>query len=74
MFGPSHTRDFTTMDLLSLAQPLSHAIGALSLDDQSASVLAMLAGIVGGWTLTSFRPKAKKVKIDRKDDSTPPTA
>jgi hypothetical protein len=51
------------MDLFVLAQSLSHAVGALTLDDQSVSVLAMLGGIIGGWTITSLRPKPKKVKI-----------
>jgi len=62
------------MDLFALAHSLSHAIGAVQLDDNSVSVLAMLAGIIGGWTITSLRPKAKKVKVERKDDSSPPQA
>ena len=57
------------MDFLALAQSLSHAVGAIQLDDNSVSALAMLGGIIGGWTLTSLRPKAKKVKVERKDDS-----
>jgi hypothetical protein len=59
------------MDFLALAQVVSHAIGAIHLDDNSVSALAMLAGIVGGWTVTSLRPKPKKVKIERKDESPP---
>jgi hypothetical protein len=60
------------MDFLSLAQSLSHAIGVISLDDNSVSVLAMLAGIVGGWTVTGMRkPKPQKIRIERKDDSRP---
>jgi hypothetical protein len=63
------------MDLIVLAQSLSHAVGAIQLDDNSVSVLAMLGGIIGGWTITaSLRPKPKKVKIERKDDSAPPQA
>jgi hypothetical protein len=58
------------MDFFSLAQSLSHAIGAISLDDSSVSVLAMLGGIVGGWTITSmFKPKPQKIKVENKDDS-----
>lgn len=59
------------MDLFALVQPLSHAFGAIHLDDSSVSVLAMLAGIIGGWTATSLRPKAKKIKVERKDESGP---
>ena len=60
------------MDFLSLAQALSHAIGAIPLDDNSVSVLAMLGGIVGGWTVTSLRkPKAQKIKVERKDKPGP---
>ena len=60
------------MDFSPLAQSLSHAMNALSMDDSSVSVLAMLGGIIGGWTLTGMlQPKVKKVKIDRKDDSPP---
>jgi hypothetical protein len=60
------------MDLFSLAQALSHAIGAIPLDDNSVSVLAMLGGIVGGWTITGMRkPKPQKIKVERKDESEP---
>jgi hypothetical protein len=39
---------------------------SLPLDDSSMSVLAMLVGIVGGWTVTSVHQqlKAKRVKLD----------
>ena len=48
-------------------------MSAVTLDESSMSVLAMLGGIIGGWTLTSLRqPKAKKVKIDRNDGSGTP--
>ena len=60
------------MDFLALAQSLSHAVGALSLDDNSVSVLAMLSGIVGGWTITGMRkPKPQKIKVERKDEQGP---
>jgi len=63
------------MDFISLAQLLSHAISAIALDDNSVSVLAMLGGIVGGWTITGmFKPKPQKIKMENKDDSTPPHA
>ena len=60
------------MDLFSLVQSLSHAVGAIPLDDNSVSVLAMLSGIVGGWTITGMcKPKPEKIKAERKDDSDP---
>ena len=63
------------MDFLALAQPISHVIGTIQLDDNSMSVLAMLAGIISGWTITNYlRPKAKKIKVERKDDAPPPEA
>lgn len=36
------------------------------IDDSTMSVLAMLVGIVGGWTVTSLHQqlKAKRVKLD----------
>jgi hypothetical protein len=39
---------------------------SLPIDDSSISVLAMLIGIVGGWTITSLHQqlKAKRVKLD----------
>jgi hypothetical protein len=56
------------MEFFALAHSVSHVMSAISLDDSSMSALAMLAGIIGGWTLTGLRqPRAKKVKIDSKD-------
>jgi hypothetical protein len=41
-------------------------VRSLPIDDSSMSVLAMLVGIVGGWTVTSLHQqmKAKRVKLD----------
>ena len=59
---------FRDMEFFTLAQSLSHAMSAVTLDEGSMSVLAMLGGIIGGWTLTTLRqPKPKKVKIGRHD-------
>jgi hypothetical protein len=37
-----------------------------SIDDSSISVLAMLIGLVGGWTITNLHQqmKAKRVKLE----------
>ena len=57
------------MEFFALAHSLSQVMSAVSLDDSSVSALAMLAGIIGGWTLTGlFQPKVKKVKVDRQKD------
>lgn len=57
------------MEFLALAHSLSQVMSAVSLDDSSMSALAMLAGIIGGWTITGLRqPKAKRVKVERKDN------
>ena len=55
------------MDLASLTQSASHALGS-QLDDSTVSVLAMLLGIVGGWMLTSLHQqlKARRVKVSRR--------
>ena len=58
------------MEFFALAHSLSQVMSAVSLDESSMSVLAMLGGIFGGWTLTGLlQPKPKKVKVDRKDDT-----
>jgi hypothetical protein len=62
------------MDLHFLAQALSHAATAIDLDESSLSVLVMLLGIIGGWTLSArLQPKAKKVRVERKTDRSGPT-
>ena len=47
---------------------LAHALGSLQIDDGSISVLAMLLGIIAGWTLTGLHQqmKAKRVKVSRR--------
>jgi heme A synthase len=58
------------MEFFALAHSLSQVMSAVSLDESSMSVLVMLAGIIGGWTVTGLlQPKPKKVKVDRKDDT-----
>jgi hypothetical protein len=56
------------MDLATLAQSASHALGSLQLDDSTVSVLAMLLGICGGWFITGLHQqlKAKRVKVARR--------
>jgi hypothetical protein len=56
------------MDLIAMVQSVPQALNALQLDDNTVSVLAMLIGLAGGWTLTGLHQqmKAKKVKMSRK--------
>jgi hypothetical protein len=55
------------MNLASLAS-LPHLASSFALDDSSLALIALLAGMVGGWTLTGWRDqvKAKKARINRK--------
>jgi hypothetical protein len=57
------------MDLASFASSLPHLFSSFTLDDSSLALIALLAGMAGGWTLTGWRDqqvKAKKAKINRK--------
>jgi hypothetical protein len=64
--GHTHiTRGFAAMDLGSLP----HLFNSLTLDDSSLALIALLAGMAGGWTLTNWRDqqlRTKKLKINRK--------
>ena len=56
------------MDLIEMVLSVPRAFSTLALDDSTVSVLAMLLGIVGGWSLTGLHQqmKAKRVKVSRK--------
>jgi hypothetical protein len=56
--------DSTT--IVEVARSLPHLVRSIQIDDSSVSVLALLAGIIGGWTLTGLRQqlKAKRVRLD----------
>jgi hypothetical protein len=56
-------RGFAAMDLGSLPHLFA------SLTDSSLALIALLAGMAGGWTLTNWRDnqlRTKKLKINRK--------
>ena len=56
---------YTAMDLSSLGS----LIGSLSLDDSSLALIALLAGMAGGWVLTNWwdqQLRMKKLKANRK--------
>jgi hypothetical protein len=56
------------MNLASFASSLPHLFGSFAVDDSSLALIALLAGMAGGWTLTGWRDqvKAKKARINRK--------
>lgn len=48
---------------------LSSLLGSFTLDDSSLALIALLAGMAGGWTLTNWRDqqlRMKKLKANRK--------
>jgi hypothetical protein len=48
---------------------LSSFFGSFTLDDSSLALIALLAGMAGGWMLTNWRDqqlRTKKLKADRK--------
>lgn len=56
---------FASMDLSSIGSLL----GSLSLDDSSLALIALLAGMAGGWLLTNWwdqQLRTKKLKANRK--------
>jgi hypothetical protein len=57
------------MNLFSFLGSLTHAFGSLQLDDSSTSLIALLAGVIGGWRLTGWQEqlKMKRTKIARKE-------
>jgi hypothetical protein len=52
--------------VIDAVRALPHLVRSLPIDDNSISVLAMLAGIIGGWTVTGLhqQAKAKRVKLE----------
>jgi len=58
-------RGFAAMDLGSLP----HLFANFTLDDSSLALIALLAGMAGGWMLTNWRDnqlRTKKLKVNRK--------
>jgi hypothetical protein len=48
---------------------LGSLLGSLTLDDSSLALIALLAGMAGGWILTNWRDqqlRMKKLKANRK--------
>jgi len=48
---------------------LSQLIGSFTLDDSSLALIALLAGMAGGWMINNWRDqqlRTKKLKVERK--------
>jgi hypothetical protein len=58
------------MNVVSLAG-FSHMLSSLALDDSSLALIALLAGMAGGWSLTGWREqlKTRRAKAERKQSS-----
>jgi hypothetical protein len=56
------------MNLFSFLNSFAHFFSSLELDDSSLGLIALLAGMAGGWRLTGWHEqlKAKRAKIGRK--------
>jgi len=58
-------RGYHSMDLGSLP----HLLNSFTLDDSSLALVALLAGMAGGWALTNWRDqqlRTRKLKVNRK--------
>jgi hypothetical protein len=53
------------MDITSLTGSLAHVLRSFQLDDSSVALIALLAGMVGGYRLTGWHEqlKAKRAKV-----------
>ena len=57
------------ISLVSLAQVVS----SLALDDSSLALIALLAGMIGGWSLTGWREqlRAKRARVEARQQHRP---
>jgi hypothetical protein len=60
-----------SMSIFEVVRSLPQLLSSIPIDDSSISVLAMLGGIIGGWTLTGVHQKlqAKRVKARKQQES-----
>ncbi len=56
------------MNLSSILEPIQHV--SFAIDDSSLALMALLAGMIGGWRITGWRQqmKLKRARIERKPD------
>ena len=53
------------MNLSSLIEPIQHV--SYAIDDGTLALMALLAGMIGGWKITGWREqlKAKRVRVEK---------
>jgi hypothetical protein len=61
------------MNLFAFAESCAHFLGTLQLDDSSVALIALLAGMMGGYRLTGWHEqmKARRAKIGRQGQGMP---
>ena len=61
------------MLLISFAAPVAHLYNSVQPDDSGVALLAMLAGMIGGYRLTGWHAqlKAKRAKVESKQKAWP---
>jgi hypothetical protein len=65
MFQRSPNGDFIQMSVFTFAESFAHHLNTLQLDDSSIALLALLAGMIGGYRITGWHAqlKAKRARI-----------
>ena len=60
------------MSVFPFAESVSNLMNSISIDDNGIAVLAVLAGVIGGWYFGNFREqlKAKRAEAQRKSGGT----
>ncbi|HKT74805.1 MAG TPA: hypothetical protein VJQ47_18105 [Steroidobacteraceae bacterium] len=58
------------MNVFSHIDTFTRLLGTMELDDSSLALLALLLGMIGGWSLTGWREqlKAKRAKVPVRKD------
>src|SRR3984893_19245471 len=59
MFHTSQTGAFLMMNVLSFADSFAQHIRAFQLDDSSVALIALLAGMIGGYRITGWHAQLK---------------
>jgi hypothetical protein len=65
MFLPCQTGAIKQMNFASLIAPIQHV--SYAIDDSSLALMALLAGMIGGWKITGWREqlKARRVRVEK---------
>jgi hypothetical protein len=73
MFHISQTGALLMMNVLSFADSFTQHIRTFQLDDSSVALIALLAGMIGGYRITGWHAqlKAKRAKVIAKSHSVP---